>query len=251
MTAFHMEDEYKRGAANSWADRRTYDIKNHTIDATISGTRITSKDEITLEMREANSRFLPFDLFRTLRVSSVKDLAGNPLGFVQEKKEEDANFGVILPAAREVGKPFKIIVEYDGTEALREAGDGNFILIPRSTWYPNNPISSFGDRATFEMTFRTPKKFVLVGVGSRVGLETVEGDLKVAKWSSEGVELAVAGFNYGDFKMKEIKDPQTGLTLEVYTNRILPNELRDIQSRSTSQIESPTGRAAMSDEGNL
>lgn len=230
-TAFHMEDEYKKGTANSWQDRRTYDIKNHTIDATIQGTRILATDEITIEMREANSRFLPFDLFRSLRVRSVRDEAGNALNFIQEKKDEDADLGVILPEAREVGKPFKLKVEYDGTEALREAGTGNFILIPRSTWYPNNPISSFGDRATFDITFRTPKKYVMIGVGSRVAPEAIEGDLKVSKWSSEGVELTVAGFNYGDFKMKELKDDTTGLILEVYTNRVLPDEIRNLQSQ--------------------
>ena len=251
FTAFHMEDEYKKGTATNSQDRRIYDIKSHNLDVTISGTRILAKDEITLVMRDTNARFLPFDLYRTLRVKSVKDEAGNPLVFIQEKKEEDADLGVILPTAQEAGKPFKLTFEYDGTEAMREAGDGNFILIPRSTWYPNNPNSSFGDRAAFEITFRTPKKLTMIGVGSRVGTETVEGDLKVGKWSTEGMEFAVAGFNYGDFKVKEMKDAETGLTLEVYTNRTLPNELRDIVSRSTSQIESPTGRSAMSDEGNL
>ena len=242
-TAFHMEDEYKNGTATSSQDRRIYDIKNHSIDVSIAGTRIAAKDEVTLEMRETNARFLPFDLYRTLRVKSVKDEAGNPLTFIQEKKDEDADFGVILPNAQPVGKPFKLTVEYDGTEALREAGDGNFILIPRSTWYPNNPISSFGDRATFDITFRTPKKFVMVGVGDRVGVETLEGDLKVGKWSSGGVELAVAGFNYGDFRMKEVKDPETGLTLEVFTNRILPNEIRDIQAQ-IDRIETPGSGAS-------
>jgi hypothetical protein len=228
-TAFHTEDEYKKGTATSWQDRRSYDIKNHKIDTTVSGTRISVVDEITLEMREANSRFLPFDLFRTLRVKSVKDETGNALVFIQEKKDEDADFGVILPAAKEVGKPFKITVEYDGVEALREAGTGNFILIPRSTWYPNNPNSSFGDRATFDITFRIPKKFTMVGVGTRIGEEKLEGELKVSQWSSDGVELAVAGFNYGDFKQKELKDPTTGLDLEVYTNKVLPDEIRSLQ----------------------
>src|SRR5439155_23664922 len=166
-----------------------------------------------------------FDLYGTLRVRSVKDEKGSALTFVQEKKDEDADFGVILPEAKEAGKPFKINVEYDGVDALRQAGSGNYILIPRSTWYPNNPNSAFGDRATFDLTFHYPKKFVMVGVGSRMGEDTIDGDQKTSKWSSEGVELAVAGFNYGDFKEKELKDPDTGLNLEVYTNRVLPDEI--------------------------
>ena len=230
-TAFHLADEYKKGTATSWQDRRTYDIKDHEIDASVSGTRLIVKDEITIEMREANSRFLPFDLYRSLRVKSVKDATGNALIFVQEKKDEDADFGIILPEAQPVGKPFKITVEYDGVEALREFGSGNFILVPRSTWYPNNPETAFGDRATFNITFRYPKKFVMVATGSRVGDETVDGDQKVSKWSSDGIDLAVAGFNYGDFKVKQISDDDTKLGLEVFTNRVLPDEIRDYQRR--------------------
>jgi hypothetical protein len=236
-TAFHLADEYKKGTATSWQDRRTYDIKNHDIDAVVNGTRLIVKDDITIEMRESNSRFLPFDLYRSLRVKSVKDSTGNAMVFVQEKKDEDSDFGVILPEAQPVGKPFKITVEYDGVEALREAGSGNFILIPRSTWYPNNPETAFGDRATFNIAFRYPKKFVMVGTGSRMGDEIIDGDQKVSKWSSEGVELAVAGFNYGDFKIKQINDDNTNLALEVFTNKVLPDEIRDVQ-RQIEQAES-------------
>lgn len=228
-TAFHMQDEYKKGTAVSWADRKPYDIKHHSLDTTIDGSRLKITDEITIEMREANSRLLPFDLFRTLRVSAVLDEAGGALDFIQEKKDEDADLFVILPAAKEVGKPFKIKVEYEGTEALREAGTGNFILIPRSTWYPNNPHTSFGDRATFDLIFRYPKKYELVGVGSRIGEPIVEKDIAVSKWSSEGVELAVAGFNYGGFKMKQLVDATTNLNLEVFTNNVLPSEIRALQ----------------------
>jgi hypothetical protein len=230
-TAFHMEDEYKKGTATSWQDRRIYDIRNHSLDVAISGTRLIVKDEVTLEMREENARFLPFNLFRSLRVKSVKDEAGNALAFIQEKKDEDADFGVVLAKAQPVGKPFTLAVEYDGVEALQEAGKGNFILMPqaRSTWYPNNPLSDFGDRATFDVAFRWPKKYLLIGVGSRLGDEAAEGEMKASKWSSEGTELAVAGFNYGDFKLKEMKDPATGLSLEVYTNRVLPDEIKDFQ----------------------
>ena len=230
-TAFHMQEEYKKGTAVSWADPRPYDIKHHDLDTTIDGTRLKVTDEITLEMREANSRLLPFDLYRTLRVRAVTNEAGSALDFIQEKKDEDADLFVILPAAKEVGKSFKIKIEYEGADALREEGTGNFILIPRSTWYPNNPHTSFGDRATFDLTFRYPKKHALIGVGSRIGEPTTEKDVTVSKWSSEGTELAVAGFNYGGFKMKQLQDASTNLTLEVFTNNVLPSEMLGLQQR--------------------
>ncbi|HEV7699150.1 MAG TPA: M1 family aminopeptidase [Pyrinomonadaceae bacterium] len=234
-TAFHMAAEYKRGTANSWTDRRTFDIKHHDMDVVISGTKLKVTDLATLEMREANSRFIPFDLFRSLRVQSVTDESGNAVPFVQEKKEEDADFGVILAEGKTPGTPFKLKITYEGNEALREAGSGNFILIPRSTWYPNNPETAFGDRASFDLTFHYPKKNVMVGVGDRIGDDAINGDTKTSKWSSGSVELAVAGFNYGDFKQKELKDATTGLNLEVFTNRVIPDEMRGLQLEAESQ----------------
>jgi hypothetical protein len=135
-----------------------------------------------------------------MRVKNVTNNEGQEINFIQEKKNEDADFGVILDQAPEVGKPFKITVEADGLDVLTQEGIGNFILNPRarSTWYPNNPFTAFGDRAVFDLTFTFPKKYTLVGVGNRVGEETIDGDMKTSKWTSE-VEFEVAGLNYGDF----------------------------------------------------
>jgi Peptidase family M1 domain len=229
-TSFHLAGEYKKGTGNSWANRSIYDIKNHNMNVSIDKTRIIAKDEVTLEMREADSRFLPFDLYDSLRVGSVKDETGNSLVFIQEKRGADSDLGVVLPKAVEPGKPFKLTFEYEGGDALLDAGESNFFLGPRSTWYPNNPLSSFGDRASFDITFRYPKKYMMVGVGNRIGTDTTEGDQLISKWSSEGVELAVAGFNYGDFKMKELKDEVTGLNLEVFTNKSVPGDIKNAQS---------------------
>lgn len=244
-TAFHLTDEYKKGTANSWTDRRFYDIISHDVDTTIQGTRVIIKDTLTLQMKKPDIKFIPFDLYSTMRIKTVTDENGQEINFIQEKKGEDADFGVILDKSPEVGKPFKITVEGDGLDVLTQEGIGNFILNPaaRGNWYPNNPFTAFGDRATFNLTFRYPKKYVLVGVGNRVGEETLDGELKVAKWTSDGIDFEVAGFNYGDFKSEKINDPDSGYELEVYVNRELPDEMRDIQ-RQISDIESRGGVTA-------
>jgi len=242
-TAFHLEDEYAKGTANSWTDRRIYDIVKHELDTTIQGTRLTVKDVMTVQMRAPNVRFLPFDLFRNLRVKSVRSEDNSEMDYIQENKDEDADFGVILPKAMEPGKPFKLTVEYDGTEALQLAGKGNYILLPRSTWYPNNPNTAFGDRANFDLTFHYPKKFVLIAVGNRIGADEAAGDMKISRWSTEGTEIAVAGFNYGDFKESEVADETTGLNLEVFSNKELPDEMRSLQIQ-VDQIEREAGGGA-------
>ena len=91
-----------------------------------------------------------------MRVSHVRDEKGRDLDFVQENKNEDADFGVIFPEPLEAGKTFKLTIEYGGDGALIDVGGGNYFLVPRLTWYPNNEGSAFGDRAIFDFTGTAP-----------------------------------------------------------------------------------------------
>ncbi|MGH9966698.1 MAG: carboxypeptidase regulatory-like domain-containing protein [Pyrinomonadaceae bacterium] len=228
-TAFHQASEYQKGTATSSEDHRIFDITRHEIDGSIKGTTITATDVITFRVLVAGTRVLPFNLYRTLRVGRVQDEQGKDLNFIQESKDEDADFGILMPQPLEAGKTYKLTVQYAGSDALRDSGGGNFILIPRSTWYPNNSGTQFGDRATFNMTFRYPKGLTFVGTGAPAGPDSREGDLAVTKWTSGTTDLAVAGFNYGKFKKKEFADPETGYNIEFYANEEIPNELREIQ----------------------
>ena len=235
--AFHREDELKKGTASSAEDNRLIDINRHEINATIKGTHLAATDRVTFRNLQAGTRVVPLALYPTLRVSKVQDADGNELGFIQEDKNEDADFGVIMPKSLEAGQTYTIAVQYEGNEAIRDSGAGNFILIPRSTWYPNNANSPFEDRATFEMTFRYPKNYTFVGTGSPTGPETKEGDVTVAKWSSGQTELAVAGFNYGRFKKKVITDKDSGYDVEFYANVEVPDEIKELQQQ-IERIES-------------
>jgi len=105
---------------------------------------------------------------------------------------------------------------------LDDAGGGNFAVSARTSWYPS--VNSFNDRATFDLTFKIPNKFVLVGVGKLIK-EGKEGDFSVSQWVSE-IPLAVAGFNYGRFKKKEVSDPQSKYQIEGYATSQLPDYMR-------------------------
>jgi hypothetical protein len=217
-TAFHLTDEYKAGKGNSDEDHRIFDITHHDISGAIKGTQINASDTVTFSPLVGGSRVLPFELFPSLRVGRVRDEQGRDLQFIQEKKERDADFALIWPEPLEKGKSYKVTVDYQGGDALLDAGGGNYFLVPRSTWYPNNGGTQFGDRATFDVTFHYPKELTLIGTGAPEGVPAVESGRAVAKWSSGKTELAVAGFNYGLFKRKEVQDKGTGYLIEFYAN---------------------------------
>jgi hypothetical protein len=240
--AFHLEDEYRRNTASSSEDHRLFDITHHEIDGTIKGTTITASDRVTFRPL-VPGRVLSFNLYRTLRVSRVQDGEGKDLEFIQESKDEDADFGVLMPQNLEVGKNYTLTIQYSGGDALRDSGGGNFILIPRSSWYPNNSGTQFGDRALFDITFHYPKGYMFVGTGAPIEPDKPDGNVMVAKWSSGKTELAVAGFNYGRFKKKELLDKDTGYNIEFYANLDVPDEIRQIQEQ-IEQIERNGGRTA-------
>ena len=224
-TAFHLTDEYKAGKGNSDEDHRIFDITHHDISGAIKGTQISASDTVSFRPLIGGSRVLPFDLYASLRVARVRDEQGRDLQFIQEKKERDSDFALIWPEPLEAGKSYKVTIDYQGGEALRDAGGGNFFLVPRSSWYPNNGGTQFGDRATFDVTFHYPKELTLVGTGAPDGVPAVESGRSVAKWSSGKTELAVAGFNYGLFKRKMVKDEGSGYEIEFYANEHSPGPI--------------------------
>ena len=237
-TAFHRADEIAKSTASSDEDHRIFDLVHHEIDAAIRGTRFIATDTVSFRALDAGARVLPFNLFRSLRVTSVRDGKGHDLSFVQEGKDEDSDFGVIWQDPLEAGKIYKLTVEYAGGDTLIGVGGGNYFVNPgaRLTWYPNNDGTAFGDRATFDVTFRYPKDKTIIGTGAQTAPDTRDGDLVVSHWSSGDTALAVAGFNYGLFKKKEVLDPDTGYNIEFYGNEELASFMRGVGVGSMSTL---------------
>ncbi|PYT23575.1 MAG: hypothetical protein DMG57_31460 [Acidobacteria bacterium] len=81
------------------------------------------------------------------------------------------------------------------------------------------------------MTFKVPKQFTTVGVG-RLLKEWKEEDFAASLWTTE-IPLAVAGFNYGRFKKKEVTDSETKYAIEGYATSEVPDYLRGFPGNLT------------------
>src|SRR5439155_24353021 len=147
----------------------------------------------------------------------------------QEKKEEDAGLYVILAAGMAKDTQHSLTVEYasdKGDKVIENAGNGNFYVGARESWYPN--VGAFRERATFDLEFHYPTRYTLVSVGELVK-ETKEKDETIAEWKSD-VPLAVAGFNYGDFRRQTQKIPNTDFEIEALANDTMADVLRSIMT---------------------
>ncbi len=223
----HRVSEWQQQKATSAEQKAAIDVDHYTIDANIAAnTNLNATAAVKFTALRAGDRVLKFDLVPTLRVKGVTYDGPGTIPFIQEKKEEDAGLYVILPSGLLKGTQHTVTITYAGDHVIFKEGSGNFFVGARESWYPS--VSAFNDRASFDITFHYPKRYTLVSVGDLIK-ETSEKDETVAQWKSD-IPLAVAGFNYGEFKRKSQKDPATGFVIEALANETMTNDLRDFSN---------------------
>jgi len=218
-----LKSEYVDRTASSSQDRRLFATHHYKIETVISkNDHLFGIATITFEPLVAGERVLKFGLLPNLRVTRVTDEQGQDLYWVQESKKEDGSFYAILPQAPEAGKAHSITVEYAGDKVLEEAGEGSFYVGARTSWYPN--LNGFGERALYDLTFKVPHRYKVISVG-RLQAESTEQDFAVTHWVTP-IPVAVAGFNYGDYKRVDLPDEKTGYKISGYYLTELPDSLR-------------------------
>ena len=233
-------------SATSRPDRYPVDALDYSVstrvqrDADLEGTT-----RIRFLVRQGGLRVLPLNLMPRLRLSSASFApvkAGEPaawtdIPFVQEAKEEDGDSALVFPRPLAAGETIELKLAYAGDQVLHDAGEHNYVVGARESWYPN--LATFSDPATFELTYRVPKGNDVVSVGQLLESH-VDGDETVSTWLCDQ-PVRVAGFNYGRFKKLERKEPQTGVDVAVYTSTGTPDAINDINAFLRSQSQASTG----------
>jgi peptidase M1-like protein len=202
-------------------------IEHHELDTTLekSGT-ISGKATTTFVSLRNGLRVVRLSLFPTLRVQGVT-ANGQGLPFVQEDKNDDPNFAVILPKPLAAGEKFSLTTSYGGKDAVINEGGGNYYPVARSNWYPNSPRGGFGEYASYDMTFRIPKGMRIAATGVLVS-NSNEGGQDISVWKSESPQT-VAGFSIGRFKVEEAKLTKPLMAIESYANEQPPDWVEGLQ----------------------
>lgn len=230
-SAFHFSNEYNNGVPPAGEQKGVIHIASQKLDTTIEKNGFLSgKATTTLVARENEIRVLPFRLYRTLRVQSVTGGNGKPLSFIQEDKNDDFQFSVILPAPLAAGEKTSITTTYSGKEAVIDEGGGNYYPASREDWYPATGGPAPSDFSDYDMTFRIPKNLQITATGAMLS-QTIEGGQSVSIWKSE-VPQQVAGFQLGDLKEEDVKASSTDVTVAAYANREPPDFIRPLMGHA-------------------
>jgi hypothetical protein len=223
--SFNLSGERQEGTVGT-----PIHIQHQQIETAIeNNATLTGKATTTFVAGLDGMRVVAFDLFPTLRVRSVT-AGGEPLPFIQEDKNEDAQFVVILPNPLPAGESYTITTTYSGKDAVSNEGGGNYFPISRTNWFPNNPQAGLGEFASYDLTFRVPKGMTTAATGKLIS-ETNEGGQNVTVWKSEAPQT-VAGFNFGRFKLEEAKLDNPEYLIQSFANQDPPNWVQDVRQHA-------------------
>ena len=218
----HYAAEWKAGQASSMENRHTVRAEHYRIETAIGkNDHLSAICMLRFKTQVGGVRVVNLGLLPSLRVTRVT-YKEREIRFIQEGRKEDGSFYVIMPEALAEGQSCEIGIEYEGNKVLRKEGAGNFAVGARTSWYPS--LNSFADRATYDLTFKVPKQYTLVGVG-KLDKEWREDEYAASHWVSE-VPLAVAGFNYGLYKKKAVADNVSHYQIEAYATSEVPDYLQ-------------------------
>jgi hypothetical protein len=219
----HLKSELLAHTSSSQQEKRLFATRRYNIETVIGkNDHLFSRATITFEPLVPGERVMKFGLLPTLRVTRVIGESGQDLHFIQENRKEDGSFYAVLDEAPAMGKAHSITVEYAGDKVVTNAGGGSYYIGARLSWYPN--LNGFGEKALYDLTFKIPPSNVLISVG-KLESEHSEAGFAVSHWVTP-VPIAVAGFNYGQYKKLDLPDPITHYEIAGYYLTELPNSLQ-------------------------
>jgi hypothetical protein len=223
----HRAAEWAANKADSGENKRVVEAQHYRIETVIGkNTHLASVADVQFQAVENGARVVRFGLLPALRVGRVTAEHGREISFIQEDRKQDGAFYAIMPAPMSAGQSYQLHIEYEGDHVVMNAGTGNFAVGARENWYPS--LNTFADRATYDLTFKVPKQYTLVSVGT-LKKESKEDDFAVSEWKSD-VPIPVAGFNYGLFKKKQVSDDATHYQIETYATQDVPDYLKQVTS---------------------
>ena len=240
-TAFHYQSEYHDGIADGKEANDAYAIDHQDLNTTIQKNgELSGVAQTALHASVDGLAVVPLELFPSLRVASVSLADGTPLDFIQENKDDDPDFAVILPEPLNKGDKVDLRIAYSGKDAVVSEGSGNYYLTgaAREDWYPSAEVGGLGSYATYHMAFHVPKGIEMVATGNKVR-ESEDGSQTTTEWTAD-VPIPVAGFNMGRFHKEEVQ-LRDGFVVDAFANDSVPDNVSSLLHQVNNDLPNAEG----------
>jgi hypothetical protein len=204
-----------------------FQLSHYRIDAEIGndlGVKATTR--VTVRNGQYPLRAFPFGIARAMQVTAVS-IDGAPAELMRDDSqrgritgsEDETAFLAVAPAALAPGSQHEFEFEHQGN-VIATRGEGVYFVGARGSWYPHVA----GQFATYDLTFRYPKRLTLVAAGDSIE-DRIEGDLRITH-RDIAVAIGAAGFNLGMYE--KVTGTAAGVNFEVYGNRNLEASLQPV-----------------------
>jgi len=202
-----------------------FTLSRYRIDAAIDNDmRVKARTRVAVKVGPTATRVFPLEIARSMRVTGVQIdgvradvlIGDSTRGRITARGEEKA-FLVVAPEELSAGSEHDFEFEHEG-DVIITAGDGVYFVDARGSWYPHLPVGI----ATYDLTFRYPKRLTLVTAG-QVTEDTTEGDWRVTRREITA-PIGAAGFNLGEYE--KISTAIAGVSVDIYGNRHLEEALK-------------------------
>ncbi len=203
VCSFHREEDYRRNSSvrNTPIQHENKDeikVSHYKMDVEIDiSEKLVANVEMDFENLVDGIRVINFDLYPKLKIDKISDETEDSLYFIQDK--DHYNVAVVLSRPTKSDKTHKLVFRYSG-KAIDQNWWGDLYVKSSTKWYPRY---GFRERATYDLTFKCPKGYKLVSIGNKTE-DRVGDDFRYTRWV-ENFPVVYASFNYGDFKIYELK----------------------------------------------
>jgi hypothetical protein len=219
-----------------------FGLSRFRIDAALdSDLRVRATTRLSLRVGANSMRAFPFAITRAMRVTAAR-IDGEPAelffrdsvrGRALRDGDDDA-FLVVASDGLPAGTEHELEFEHEGA-VIVSAGNGVYYVGARASWYPHSTL----DFATYDLTFRYPKRLTLVMPGDTIE-DRVDGDWRFTHRRT-AAPIRMAGFNLGEYE--EVAGGAAGLTVQVYGNRHLESALQPKPQPQESDFSTPPVRS--------
>ncbi|HET7113439.1 MAG TPA: M1 family aminopeptidase, partial [Pyrinomonadaceae bacterium] len=177
-------------------DLRDYNNRLRILSHVASEVLQPNLRAVGFQVGESLSEYNNDRLKKQMRIKSAR-VGGTALDVVQEDWE--GGFTVFLPQAMKPGDKLELDLDIEG-DFMMDTERCKDCHYPRSntTWYPRH---GYLDRATYDLTYRFPKKYRVASVGARLSeaLDPEDKDGGIAKYEMKQ-PVALIVFALGPFK---------------------------------------------------
>lgn len=205
-------------------NKKQIDIIHYDINTSIDHKGVlTSQAKVQAKVLAGPFQLIQFSILPTLAIDSIIDKAGKIVQFQRAKLDvtfrdwESNQFVLFLNEDQIYGDILSLTFYYNGEIAQYDFGE--LYLFAGASWYPRY---GFRDKATFDLTYKTDKRYTFTSCGHLQDEKTI-GDTLITKWSVKP-EAANVSFNLGYMKKYTFKEDDI-VPVNVFYSKELHNDI--------------------------